>query len=142
MAKKRMRQILLPNRPRILPSARAWNIGFRTAHICVTGILFGGHVFDVSTERLLIWLYLVIFTGVGLAVIEAYPSCRWCYQNRGVLVVCKVLLLCLIPWLWQNRAAILVAVIVIASVGSHMPRRYRYYSIVHRRVVEGERRVV
>jgi hypothetical protein len=45
-------------------------------------------------------------------------------------------LLCLIPWLWQYRVPILVAVIVIASVGSHMPRRFRHYSLLHRRVVE------
>ena len=28
-----------------------------------------------------------------------------------------------------------IAVIVIASIGSHMPRRYRYYSILDRRPV-------
>ena len=102
----------------------------------MTGVLFGGHVFDVSAERLLFWLYLSIFTGVCLIVIEAYPSCRWFYQGRGALVFCKVLLLSLIPWLWQYRVSILVAVIVIASVGSHMPGRFRYYSFVHRRVLE------
>jgi len=131
-----MRRILFPDPPRVLPYARFWNIAFRTAHIGVTGILFGGHVFEVGAERLLIWLYLSIFTGMCLIVIEAYPSCRWCYQGRGVFVFCKLLLLCLIPWLWSYRVPILVAVIVIAWVGSHMPRRFRYYSFVHRRVLE------
>jgi hypothetical protein len=120
----------------VLPYARAWNIACRTGHIGVTGVLFGGHVFDVSAERLLIWLYLSILTGVFLIAIEAYPSCRWFYQGRAALVFCKLFLLCLIPWLWQYRVPILVLVIVIASVGSHMPGRFRYYSFVHRRVVE------
>jgi hypothetical protein len=31
---------------------------------------------------------------------------------------------------------ILLLVLVLASVGSHMPRRFRYYSLVHRRVLE------
>ena len=129
-------QILFPQRPRKVPHARAWNIALRTAHIGVTGALFGGHVFNVSVERLSIWLYLSILTGAGLVAIEAYPSLRWCYQGRGVFVLCKLLLLCLIPWCWNYRVAILALVIVIASVGSHMPARYRYYSLVHRRVLD------
>ena len=133
---KTLRNILFPEQPRVLPGARAWNIAFRTAHIAVTGILFGGHVFDVSAERLLIWLYLSIFTGVSLIVIEAYPSCRWFYQGRGVFVPVKLILLGIIPLMWDYRVLILSAVIVIASIGSHMPARFRYYSLVHRKVLE------
>ena len=129
-------QILFPQQPRVLPHARTWNIAFRTAHIGVTGILFGGHVFDINAEQLLIWLYLSILTGAILVVIEAYPSCRWCYQGRGAFVFCKLILLSLIPWLWNYRVAILVVVIMVASVGSHMPRRFRYYSLVHRKILE------
>lgn len=129
-------QFLFPQKPRVLPYARAWNIAFRTAHIAVTGVLFGGHVFDISADRLLIWLYLSILTGVCLVVIEAYPSCRWCYQCCGVFVFCKLCLLGIIPWLWDYRVPILAIVIVIASIGSHMPRRFRYYSLLHGRILE------
>ncbi|MBP85703.1 MAG: hypothetical protein CMJ64_03145 [Planctomycetaceae bacterium] len=133
---KTLHNILFPEQLRVLPHARAWNIALRTAHIGVTGILFGGHVFDVSAERLLIWLYLSIFTGLGLIVIEAYPHCRWFYQGRGVFVLFKLILLGIIPLLWDYRVAILSVVIVIASVGSHMPGRFRYYSLLHRKVLE------
>ena len=102
----------------------------------MTGTLFGGHVFGIEAERLLIWLCLSIFTGVGLVVIEAYPSCRWFYQGRGVFVLCKLLLLTTIPLLWKYRVLILSAVIIIASVGSHMPGRFRYYSLLHRKVLD------
>ncbi len=129
------RQILFPEPVRVLPYARVWNIVFRTAHIAVTGILFGGHVFDVATEQLVIWLYLSIATGIFLIAIEAYPSCRWFYQGRGIMVFCKIVLLCLIPWLWNYRVLILAAVVVVASIGSHMPARFRYYSVVHRKVL-------
>ncbi|HJN11803.1 MAG TPA: hypothetical protein QF564_24170 [Pirellulaceae bacterium] len=131
---KTLVNILVPDQPRVLPYARAWNMAFRTIHIGVTGILFGGHVFDVAAERLLIWLYLSIATGIGLIVIEAYPSCRWFYQGRGVAVLFKLVLLGIVPLLWDYRVAILSAVIVIASVGSHMPGRFRYYSLLHREV--------
>jgi hypothetical protein len=117
---------------------RVLNIALRTAHIGVTSVLFGGHVFKQPREELLLWLYLTIATGGILASIEAYPRWRWFYEGRGAAVIGKVLLLCLIliPQLWTYRVAILVVVIVIASVGSHMPARYRYYSFVHGRVLE------
>ena len=119
-----------------VPSMRAWNIAFRTVHIGVTGILFGGHVFAVPERRLQVWLALVVLTGACLVVLEAYPSFRWVYEGRGVCVLVKLLLLGSVPWLWQWRVAILAWVVVIASVGSHMPGRYRYYSCVHGRVLD------
>ncbi len=133
---KTLRNFLFPEPLRVLPFARAWNIALRTVHIGVTGTLFGGHVFDVPAQRLLIWLYLSVFTGVCLTAIEAYPSCRWFYQGRGVLLFIKLLLLGMVPLLWDFRVVILCMVIVIASVGSHMPGRFRYYSVLHRRVLE------
>ena len=128
--------LLFPRAPRSLRNARAWNIAARTTHIGVTGILFGGHVFDVTEVDLLTWLYLSIVTGGCLVGLEAYPSCRWIYQGRGVAVITKLLLLCSIPWFWNARVGILAIVVVIASVGAHMPARYRYYSFRHGRVLD------
>jgi len=124
--------------PKKMKLGRMLNIALRTAHIGATSVLFGGHVFDVAKERLLLWLYLTIATGAILAAIEAYPRWRWFYQGRGAAVLGKMALLCLIliPQLWAYRVPILVAVIVIASVGSHMPARFRYYSFVHGRVLD------
>ena len=119
-----------------MPYARAWNIALRTAHIAMFGPLVGGHVFDVPRARLLPWLYATIITGMILVVIEAFPHLRWCYQGRGVCVWMKVILLGAIPFLWDCRVPMLWAVIVIASVGSHMPARFRYYSVIHGRVLD------
>ena len=132
----RWQRLLFPDPPRALPGSRAWNIAFRTAHIGVVGVLFGGHVFEIPKPQLLLWLWLSIATGAALIAIEAFPHARWCYQGRGVLTLAKLLLLCLVPWLWAYRVAILTLVIVLGSVGSHMPRRFRYYSFVDRRVIE------
>jgi hypothetical protein len=119
-----------------MTTARAWNIAFRTAHIGVTGILLGGHVFDVDPARLRVWLCLVIATGVCLSAIEAYPSLRWLHEGRGALVLAKVALLLVVALLWEHRVYLLAAVVVIGSVGSHMPARFRYYSVLYRRVLE------
>jgi hypothetical protein len=128
-------QLLFPEPVRVLPHARAWNIGFRTAHIAVIGILLGGHFFEVPEDRLRAMLGLALATGLALIFIEAYPSCRWFYQGRGVLVLLKLGLLAIIPLLWDHRVPILLVIVVIASVGSHMPSRFRYYSLLHRRVL-------
>jgi hypothetical protein len=119
-----------------IPHRRAWNIAFRTAHLAPTGVLLGGHVFDVAETRLRLALHLSIGTGLSLAVIEAYPGSRWFTQGRGAMVLTKLALLCMIPFFWAYRVPILLAVVFLASVGSHMPSRFRYYSFVHRRVLE------
>jgi hypothetical protein len=52
-------------------------------------------------------------------------------------VLVKLLLLASIPWLWDYRVSILAVVVVIASAGSHMPARFRYFSLLPGRVVDG-----
>jgi len=124
----------LPSSPaRSLPHARAWNITARTVHIAVTGILLGGHTFGVAADELRPVLWLVIASGSALTAIEAWPSLHWVHQGNGVMVLLKLLLLCLVPFAWSARVPILLAVVVLASVGSHMPGRYRHYSLLYRR---------
>jgi hypothetical protein len=114
---------------------RGLNIGLRTAHIGAMGILLGGHAFDVAPERLHVSLWLTIGTGVALAVVEAGPRLLWFLQGRGLVTMTKLALLCAVPLAWDHRLPILLTVIVLASVGSHMSARYRYYSLRHRRVI-------
>ena len=114
---------------------RALNIALRTAHIGAMGVLVGGHAFDVTPERLKVSLWLTIGTGLALASVEAGPRLLWFHQARGVMTMAKVALICAVPLAWDYRLPILLAVIVIGSVGSHMPGRYRHYSVLYRRVI-------
>jgi hypothetical protein len=125
-----------PDLPRRFPGARGWNIGFRTAHIGVTGILFGGHVFEIAREQLHLWLILSTLSGIGLVALEAGPRLRWFHQGRGLFVLAKLAILCAVPLLWEIRVYLFSAVVVLASVGSHMPGRFRYYSVLYRRVLD------
>ncbi len=119
-----------------IPHARAWNIGWRTAHIAAIAVLVGGHAFDVPSGRLYPILWCAIGTGAALVFLEAFSvRLRWLAQGRGLMVLAKLLLLLLVPFAWAYRLPILLAVIVLASVGSHMPARFRYYSVVERRVL-------
>lgn len=119
-----------------LRQPRAWNIALRTAHIAAGGALFGGHVFDVGAERLVGWLWLTLLTGIPLVLLEVRRGGRWPAEARGAMVLVKVLLLCILPWLWIYRVELLAAVIVLGSVGSHMPKRLRHYSLLERRYVD------
>jgi len=121
---------------RSLPGARAWNIAARTAHIAATSVVVGGHAFGAAREQIYPVLWLAIITGAVLIVLEAFQvGFRWLIQGRGMMVVAKLLLLVAIPFAWPARLPILLVVIVLASVGSHMPARFRYYSVVDRRVL-------
>ncbi|NOX55800.1 MAG: hypothetical protein GXP27_15440 [Planctomycetes bacterium] len=110
------------------PPLRAWNIAFRTIHIGVAGILCGGHVFNVPASRLHLWLWLTLASGAGLILVEAMSRPHWLLQARAAFVLLKLVLLLLIVPLWTARLWLLAMVIILASVGSHMPARFRYYS--------------
>jgi hypothetical protein len=114
---------------------RALNIALRTAHIGAMGVLFGGHAFDIAPERLKVALWLTIGTGVALAAVEAGPRLLWFHQGRGLMTMGKLALLCTVPFVWDYRLVVFLGVIVLASVGSHMPAKYRYYSVLHHKVI-------
>ncbi len=114
---------------------RALNIGFRTAHLGAMGVLLGGHAFDLAPERLTVSLWLTIGTGLALVTVESGRRLLWLHQGRGLMTMVKLALLCLVPLAWDYRLPILLAVVVLASVGSHMPARFRYYSVLHRQVI-------
>lgn len=114
---------------------RALNIALRTAHIGAMGILLGGHAFDVAPERLKMSLWLTIGSGVALAAIEAGARLLWFHQGRGLMTMAKLALICTVPLAWDYRLPILLAVVVVGSIGSHMPGRFRHYSVVYRQVI-------
>ena len=119
-------------------SARGLNIAFRTAHIAAMGVLLGGYAFDVDPSRLIPSVLICVVTGIVLGGVEAGLRLVWFHQGRGLMTIAKLLLLLAVPLL-QNysscRLTLLVAVVVIASIGSHMPARFRYYSILYGEVV-------
>jgi len=127
----------LPERMRFLPASRAISIALRTVHLAAFGILLGGHAFGVEAEKLLPSLYLTILSGLGLMALEIYAvGLYWLVLGKGIMVLGKLALLLLIPFFWEARMVLLLLVVVIASVGSHMPAGYRHYSVLHRRVME------
>jgi hypothetical protein len=127
--------LLFPDPPRRVPCERGINIALRSAHLMTFGILLGGHVFDIAPHRLILYLYLTVASGVGLIAVELYRSCRWIYLLKGVLVILKLMLLVAAGIWWDQRVALLLFVVLLGSVGSHLPARFRYFSVIHRRLL-------
>ena len=131
-----LRSLLLPDPRRRLPHGRALNVASRTAHLAATGTLLGGHVFGVQADALLPWLWAAIGSGAVMLALELYTSVDWFTQIGGLSVLLKLALLCLIPFAWAARVPLLFAVVAVAGIGSHMPGKYRHYSLLYRRVMK------
>ena len=118
-----------------LPAVRLCKIGLRTAHLMATSVLVGGYAFAATTARLAPWLHVAIATGVAMIFFEAYPKLDFVFEGWGLMLLVKLALLARLPFAGRARLPILLAVVAVASVGSHMPRRWRHYSLLHRRVM-------
>ncbi len=122
---------------RPVPYVRVVRTSLRTAHLIAFGALYGGHVYGVAAERLVPALVATVATGTALMGLEVYRSAVWLVQLRGVATFAKMALVASVLMFWNVRVAILTAVIVIGGVSAHMPGQYRYYSLLHRRALDG-----
>lgn len=123
-------------RKRPLPASRPLRTSLRTLHLIAFGALYGGHVFAVSPERLIPALAATLASGGALAALEMYRTPVWPVQVRGVATFVKVLLVAAVGVWWNAGVWLLTAAIAIGAVVSHMPGKYRYYSLLHGRVAE------
>ncbi len=115
---------------------RALDIVVRTGHIGVAGILFGGFLFDVPFSQLLLWHNLTIATGCGLLILELRHSLNWPHQLRGVMGILHIAPLVYIHFRPDLAVPLLCTMLAFGGVGSHMPRRFRHWSLAYRRVVD------
>lgn len=121
-----VRRLLFPDPPRRIPRHRALGISLRTAHLMTFGALLGGHLFEVDFARLQPFLLATIASGLGLMALELSSTCAWLFMGQGVAVLIKLTLLLMVPVFWEHRVALLLLVVVVASIGSHMPSRFRH----------------
>ncbi|MRR33955.1 hypothetical protein EG829_04530 [bacterium] len=123
----------LKNRP---PWMRGLDLILRTGHIAVAGILFGGFVFEVPFYDLHLWHWLTVATGVGLLLLELRHSLSWPHQGRGVMGIFHMGLPGIAHLRPDLAVPLLWATMVLGSIGSHMPRNLRHWSLLYRRVVD------
>jgi hypothetical protein len=129
-------RLFQPGRSRSIPHARAWNIALRTVHLMTTSMFVGGYVFGASSVQLRPLLHVSIATGVGLALVETYPSLHFIFEGWGLFLLAKLALLHFVVTAQSHRIPIILAVVGLAGVGSHMPGKLRHYSVLERKVVD------
>ena len=133
--------ILFPPEPRSFPWRRGIRTVLRALHILTTGVLLGGHVFDQPQALLTPWLWGSIFTGLALLATDLHASCAVLLEARGIAVFVKIGLMTLVPFMWDQRVALLSAALVVGAVSSHLPRTYRHRLLFWKdRVVVDQRR--
>lgn len=110
-------------------------MALRTVHIAAMALVLGGVAWNVPEERLHLSVVLTVVSGVLLLAIELARSGVFLYQGAGVAAIVKLALLGLGQLLPESRLTFYVAATVVGSVGSHMTRHWRHYSLLDRRVL-------
>jgi hypothetical protein len=119
-----------------LTGRRSLEIAVRTAHLGAMALLAGGHHFGAASSSLRPWVVLTVVTGVLLLGSEASHSRHWVVQVRGVLALVHIGAFALVAVAPRNARVALAAALVVGSVGSHLPRVVRKWSLRHRGVVD------
>jgi hypothetical protein len=122
--------ILFPPEKRRFKGGRFARITLRTLHLLSFSILFGGHVFGLPRAELSLWLYWTVLSGACLMALELWPGFDWLLQGAGCLVLVKLVILAFIPAVWEYRIALLTLVMIIGSIGSHMPSSLRHSRVL------------
>lgn len=121
-------------------NVRTLRTTLRTAHLLAFGALYGGHVYSISGQRLWPALLATVATGAALMALEIYRTPIWLNQIRGVATLVKIGLVAAVAVYWDARLWLLTAAVIIGGVVSHMPGRYRYYSLIYGRPVGEQER--
>ena len=108
---------------------RLMNVAARTAHLVGVSLLVGASIWDVHGPALLPAAWLTVGSGAALMFLEIAADDSWIVQGRGLAATVKLGLVMLVPFTTEHRAALLIAVIIVAAVGSHMPRTFRHASV-------------
>jgi hypothetical protein len=119
---------------RAIPGARWLRTCLRTLHIIAVGALYGGYLYAVDAARLRPALIWVLVTGGLLVCFEVWQARIWLVQLRGVVTFVKFGLLACAGLAPDLTVALMTLALVIGSISSHMPGRWRYHSLLHGRV--------
>jgi hypothetical protein len=118
-----------------LVGARSVAVVVRTAHLGAMAVLVGGQHFGVAAGQVRPWQLATAVTGFVLLAGEASHSRHWIHQVRGATALTHVGAAALIS-LAPGTPLALAAAVILGSVGSHLPRTMRKWSLLRRRVLD------
>ena len=101
------------------------------------GLLVGGVAAGLPPEQTAGALWGTLTTGAAFVGIELFQAPIFLVQLKGIAVLAKFMLLIVAVEIPSAALPAMILAIIIGGISSHMPGKYRYYSIVHRRVIHG-----
>lgn len=111
-------------------SGKRWiNIVLRTLHIAAAGVVFGAVMLQQKYAVFYYWHHAMIGGGFALLLAEWLHDRRWPHRGKGLLVQLHLLLAVSVHF-WPEQEQLIVWLVVISGcIGSHMPRRFRHWSV-------------
>jgi len=122
--------------PRTFHGMRVVKVAARTVHIVAMALVLGGVAYAAPVSALELPIGLAIASGLLLLGLDLWKSGTWLTQGGGVAVLLKLALLGLGQWFPAARFECYLAAAAIASIGAHMPKFWRHWSFLHRRVLD------
>lgn len=111
--------------------AMRWlGIGARTWHIGMAAVLFGGTLLLVPYAQLRFWHHAAIASGCLLLALEWGHDRRWPHRGKGLLALVHLFLCLLVHAVPSLTMPLLWLILITGCIGSHMPRRFRHWSIL------------
>ncbi|OGG93278.1 MAG: hypothetical protein A2508_10625 [Candidatus Lambdaproteobacteria bacterium RIFOXYD12_FULL_49_8] len=105
-------------------------IGVRSAHILAFSLYLGGVFWGINSEQLSLYLAFVGITGTAMMGLFFLQKINWLLQNRGLVILAKILILLCIPFFENYRFYALTGILIGSSLIAHAPSTVRYYSIL------------
>ncbi|MDH4246524.1 MAG: hypothetical protein OEW39_01760 [Deltaproteobacteria bacterium] len=131
-----MKRLLFPPSLRDVSGGRWIRISLRTWHLASMAFLVGGVAQGVPMDSLQNALWGLTLSGVAYVAMELYTSFVFLLQLKGLAVVAKVVLMGAAAASPDHALTYLVVAIIIGGISSHMPGKYRYYSVFHGRILK------
>ena len=131
----RLRDTFFPAESRTFTGKRWGNVISRSLHLCGMAVYTGGLYFDVAAPLLTPWYIVTAASGLFMMGADLFSNGKWIFQNRGFLIMVKVLILGILHHTGINPIWPVLAIIFFSGITSHATARFRYYSLFHRRQI-------
>jgi hypothetical protein len=125
-----------PSPQRNFTGQRWVRISLRTVHLIAMAFLVGGTAQGYPPLEQPAALWATLISGLLFIALEIFNTGVWLFQLKGLAVIVKVLLLGAAIAAPGSALGLMVIAIIIGGISSHMPGKYRYYSLLHGRIMK------
>jgi len=129
-------QALFPPEPRFFAWARPLQLLLRSVHIAAMALVLGGLPFGGGYAALRLPILVTVASGLLLFAVDLAKDAGILAQGSGAAVLLKVGLLGCGLLQPAHRLPWYLAATLVASLGAHMPGRWRHFSFVQWKVLK------